>query len=306
MRVFVTGASGHIGSAVVPELRKAGHEVLGLARSDTSAAAIEAMGAQAQRGDTADLNVLRKAATESDAVIHLAFDHAAIPAGKFAEAAAADLDAVRTMCDALEGTGKAFIGIGMPRPTVAAADPEGGTPEGSAPTYANPRAIVWQTISEYTDRGVRTVLVAVPNVTHSDLDQHGFAPTLIRIARSSGISAYVGEGTNTWSAGHTRDVARLFALAVEKAPAGSHLIAAGEPPVPVRTIAESIARHLGIEPVSLTPDQAAEHFKAFPFISMSTTIPANDTRTLLGWEPTHPTLLEDLDAGFYFTAADNG
>jgi nucleoside-diphosphate-sugar epimerase len=287
MRVFVTGASGHIGSAVVPELIHAGHDVVGLARSESSATKVKAMGADVHRGDLNDLDGLREAATNADAVIHLAFDHSAIPAGKFVEAAAADEQVVRAMCGALEGTGKAFIAIGVKQ-------------AGDAAVNANPRSKVWRAIEEYTDRGVRTILVAVPNVTHSDRDRSGFIPQLIRIARQTGVSGYVGEGTNTWAAGHTLDVARLFALAVEKAPAGSHLVAAAEEGIPVRTIAEAIAGHLGIEAVSIPADQAADHFKGFPFIAMDIKMPNAETRELLGWEPTHPDLLTDLNEGHYF------
>jgi nucleoside-diphosphate-sugar epimerase len=294
MRVFVTGASGHIGSAVVPELIRAGHEVVGLARSEASAAAVKALGAEVRRGDLGDLDGLRAAAREADAVIHLAFDHSGIAAGKFAEAAVEDLEAVKVMCGALEGTGKAFIAVGIKRSE---------DPEHEAAINANPRSVVWSAIEEFTDRGVRTVLVAVPSVTHSDRDQHGFVPQLIRVARQTGVSAYVGEGANTWAAGHTLDVARLLALAVDKAPAGAHLVAATEPPVPVRTIAEAIARHLGIEARSISPEQAAEHFRTFPFVTLNVpTMPDPETRRLLGWEPTHPGLLADLEAGHYFTA----
>jgi nucleoside-diphosphate-sugar epimerase len=294
MRVFVTGASGHIGSAVVPELIRAGHKAVGLARSEASASAIEALGAEAHRGDLTDLDGLREAATSADAVIHLAFDHASIPAGKFVEAAAADLNAVNAMCGALAGTGKAFIAVGLKRT---------GDPEREAAVSANPRSVVWRAIEEFTDRGVRTVLVAVPNVTHSDRDRHGFIPQLINFARQTGVSGYVDEGANTWAAGHTLDVARLFALAVDKAPAGSQLIAAAEPGISVRTIAETIARRLGIEAVSIPAEQAADHFKGFPFVALNITMPDNGTRELLGWEPTHPGLVADLEEEHYFTAA---
>ncbi len=288
MRVFVTGASGHIGSAVVPELISAGHEVVGLARSDEAAATVKAMGAEPHRGNLTDLDSLRAAARDADAVVHLGFQHEGIASGRFAEVAAQDADVVHAICGELVDTGKSFLGIGMGRVEDLANHP-------------NPRAKVALAIHGYTERGVRTVLVAVPNVTHSELDQHGFIPQYIRIARQTGVAGYVNDGANTWAAGHTLDVARVWALAIDKAPAGAQVTGATEPGVPVRTIAEAVARNLGIEAVSMSPEQAAEHFKAFPFINIDVKMPNEHTRELLGWEPTHPTLLADLDAGFYFS-----
>jgi nucleoside-diphosphate-sugar epimerase len=288
MRVFVTGASGHIGSAVVPELISAGHEVVGLARSDEAAATVKAMGAEPHRGNLTDLDSLRAVARDADAVVHLGFQHEGIASGRFAEVAAQDADVVHAICGELVDTGKAFLGIGMGRVEDLASHP-------------NPRAKVALAIHGYTERGVRTVLVAVPNVTHSELDLHGFIPQYIRIARQTGVAGYVGEGANTWAAGHTLDVARVWALAVDKAPAGSLVTGATEPGVPVRAIAVAVARNLGIEAVSMSPEQAAEHFKAFPFINIDVKMPNEHTRELLGWEPSHPTLLADLDAGFYFS-----
>jgi nucleoside-diphosphate-sugar epimerase len=292
MRVFVTGASGHIGSAVVPELIQAGHEVTGLARSDTAAAAVQAMGAEVRRGDLGDTGGLREAAAAADAVVHLAFDHETAFAGNFAEAAATDLAVVQAFGDALAGTGKTFIGIGI-RPT--------GDPQRDAVINANPRSVVARAIDGFTDRGVRTVLVAIPPVTHSSQDKHGFIPTLISIARRTGVSGYVGEGANHWPAAHTLDVAALYRLALEKAPAGAQLYAATEEGIPVRKIAETIGRRLGIPAVSVPAGQAPDHFKGFPFITMDITMPNADTRQLLGWEPTHPGLIADLEQGHYFS-----
>jgi nucleoside-diphosphate-sugar epimerase len=288
MRVFVTGAAGHIGSAVVPELIKAGHEVTGLARSEASAAAVKAMGAEARRGDLADPDGLRAAAAEADAVVHLAFDHATMIAGDFAGAAATDLAVVRAMGEALAGTGKTFIGVGLRR-------------SGDGPVDSNPRGVVTRAIDGLGERGVRTILVAIPSVTHSSRDEHGFIPMLIKIARDTGVSGYVDEGANHWPAGHTLDVAALYPLALEKAPAGAQLYAATEDGIPVRAIAETIGRRLGIPAVSIPAGQAADHFKGFPFITMDVTMPGAETRQLLGWEPTHPGLLADLDEDHYFT-----
>jgi len=292
MRVFVTGASGHIGSAVVPELIQAGHEVTGLARSETSAAAVKAMGAEVRRGDLGDLDGLREAAAGADAVVHLAFDHDTMAAGNFAGAVAADQAVVRALGDALAGTGKTLIGIGLTRTGDARRD---------AAIDANPRSAVSRAITGLTERGVRTILVAIPPVTHSTRDKHGFIPILIKIARDTGTSGYVGEGTNRWPAGHTLDVASLYRLALEKAPAGAQLYAATEEGITVREIAETIGRRLGIPAVSIPAGQAADHFKAFPFITLDITMPNEDTRQLLGWEPTHPGLIADLEAGHYFT-----
>ncbi|MGI5455738.1 SDR family oxidoreductase [Streptomyces sp. CA-249302] len=292
MRVFVTGAGGHIGSAVVPELIQAGHEVVGLARSDASALAVKAMGAEVHRGDIADPDGLRTAAADADAVIHLAFDHDAVFRGEFAAAVAADLAVVRALGDALTGTGKALIGVGLTHTGDAKRD---------AAIDANPRSAVARTIAGFTGQGVRTALVAVPPVTHSTRDRHGFIPMLVRIARESGVSGYVGDGGNQWAAGHTLDVARLFRLALEHAPAGSQLYAAGEEGITVREIAETIGRHLDVPAVSIPADRAADHFKGFPFITLDVPMSNAETRRSLGWEPVHPGLVADLEAGHYFT-----
>jgi nucleoside-diphosphate-sugar epimerase len=292
MRVFVTGASGHIGSAVVPELIRAGHEVTGLARSDTSAAAVKAMGAGVRRGDLGDPDGLREAAIDADAVVHLAFDHETMFAGDFAGAVATDLAVVQAFGDALAGTGKTFIGIGLTST---------GDAQRDATINANPRSAVARAIAGFTERGVRTILVAIPPVTHSSQDKQGFIPILINIARNTGVSGYVGEGTNRWPAAHTLDVASLYRLALEKAPAGAQLYAAAEEGIAVREIAETIGRHMGIPAVSIPAGQAADHFTGFPFITMDITMPSTDTRRLLGWEPVHPGLIADLDDGHYFT-----
>ncbi|MGV9563508.1 SDR family oxidoreductase [Streptomyces sp. NPDC003480] len=293
MRVFVTGASGHIGSAVIPELLQAGHEVVGLARSETSAAAVKALGAEVRRGDLDDLDGLREAAAEADAVIHLAFNHGAIAAGKFAEAAATDLAVVRALGDALAGTGKTLVGVGMTRT---------GDPERDAAIDANPRSAVARAIADFTEQDVRTLLVAIPPVTHSTRDKAGFIPTLIRIARDTGVSGYVGDGAHRWPAGHVLDVARLFRLALEKSPAGAQLYAATEAGITVREIAETIGRHLGVPATSIPAERAADHFKTFPFITLDITMPNAETRQLLDWQPVHSGLIADLEEGHYFTA----
>ncbi|WP_435121051.1 NAD-dependent epimerase/dehydratase family protein [Amycolatopsis thermoflava] len=288
MRVFVTGAGGHIGSAVVTELLRAGHEVVGLARSESSAAAVKALGAEVRLGDLADTDGLRKAAADADAVVHLAFDNAAALAGDWSAAAAADLAAARAFGEALAGTGKALVGIGMPR----VADEI---------LAANPRLATGRLIAGLAGQGVRAVLVAVPQVVHSTRDRSGFVPTLIRFARASGVSCYLGDGANRWPAVHTLDLARLYRLAVEQAPAGAQLIAAAEEGVRVRDIAEVIGRRLGVPVRSIPAGQAAGRFGPFaPLMSIDNPLSSLDTRRLLGWEPVHPTLMADLEEGHYF------
>lgn len=288
MHVFVTGASGHIASAVIPELLQAGHEVTGLARSDASATAVKTLGAAVRRGDTSDLDGLREAAAGADAVIHLAFNHDVMATGDMAGAAALDMATVRAFGDALAGTGKTFIGIGLPN-----AD------------SPNPRSEVAREVAGFADRGIRTVHVAIPPVVHSTLDAHGFIPTMIRIARTAGASGYVGDGANRWPAVHTLDLGRLYRLALEKAPSGSSLIGAAEEGAAVRDIAEVIGRHLDLPAVSISPEKAAEHFGPFGMIMTLGLPPASNapTRQLLGWDPSHPGLIADLEQGHYFTRA---
>lgn len=293
MRVLVTGASGHIGSAVVLELIQAGHEVVGLARSDASAATVKSMGAEVRRGDLGDLDGLREAAADADAVIHLAFDHDAVFAGNFGGAVATDLAAVRALGDALAGTGKTLIGIGLART---------GDAERDAVTDANPRSAVCRVIDGFTERDVRTLLVEVPPVTHSTRDKSGFIPMLIKIARDTGVSGYIDDGANRWAAGHVLDVAHLYRLALEKAPAGSRPCAAAEEGITVREIAETIGRHLNVPAMSIPAERAADHFKTFPFMALDITMSSADTRQSLGWEPVRPGLIADLDEGHYFAA----
>jgi nucleoside-diphosphate-sugar epimerase len=291
MRVFVTGASGHIASAVVPELVKAGHEVTGLARSETAAAAVQALGAEVRRGDTSDLDILRQAAAGADAVIHLAFNHDVMIAGDMAGATAMDMATVQAFGDALAGTGKTFIGVGL------------ASRDGGPVASANPRSAVAREIAGFAGRDIRSLLVAIPPVVHSSLDKHGFIPTLIRIARAAGVSGYVDDGANRWPAVHTLDLGRLYPLALENAPAGSQLIAAAEEGPAVRDIAEVIGRHLGIPAVSVPAERATDHFGPFGMVMTLGLPPMSNaaTRQLLGWEPDQPGLIADLEEGHYFT-----
>jgi nucleoside-diphosphate-sugar epimerase len=291
MRVFVTGSGGHIGSAVVAELIGAGHEVVGLVRSEASAAAVAALGAEPLQGDVNDVALLRATAESVDAVIHLAFDNVAAATGGIGAAVDADRIVVRAFADALEGTGKAFIGIGIART---------GSDELDRRIEQNPRTFVAREIADLAARGIRSILVSIPPVTHSDRDTRGFVPIIIDIARRTGVSGYIDDGQNVWPAVHTLDLARLYRLALESAPAGTQLIGAAEPGIPVRDIAESIARHLGVPAVSIPAQAAGEHFAPFPFMAMDLAMPNDQTRALLGWTPTHLTLLEEIDSGHYF------
>ena len=300
MRVFVTGASGHIGSAVVPELLAAGHVVVGLARSDESAAGLVAVGADVHRGDLDDLAGLQQAAGAADGVIHLAFKHDAMRANDFAGAVAADLRAVETIGTALHGSGKPFVVTsGTLMLTFAGITGRPGTEQDVL--AGGPRIDAENTAIALAAHGVRSSVVRLPPLVHSSLDRHGFGPTLIDIARSTGVSGYVGEGTNRWPAVHTLDAAHLFRLALESAPAGTRLHAVGDDGVPMRDIATVIGRHLNVPVTAIATDDTAEHFGFLaPFVSLDNPTSSKQTRELLDWRPTHPTLIDDLGAGHYF------
>ena len=298
MRVFVTGASGHIGSAVVPELLAAGHQVVGLARSDSSATALTAAGAEVQRGDLDDLDGLRRAATAVDGVVHLAFKHEAMRSGHFAGAVAADLSAIEAIGAALDGSDKPFVSTSG---TLMLTGITGRPGTEQDVLEAGPRIDAENTAVALAERGVRSSVVRLPPLVHSTLDHHGFAPTLIGIAREAGISGYVGDGSNRWPAVHTLDAARAYRLALEAAPPGSRLHAVADDGVPFREIAEAIGRKLGLPSASIAAEDANEHFSFLgPFVSLDNPTSSALTRQLLGWEPTHPGLIEDLDHGRYF------
>jgi nucleoside-diphosphate-sugar epimerase len=299
MRVFVTGATGHLGSAVVPELLQAGHQVVGLARSEASATALTALGAAVHRGDLDDLDGLREAASAADGVIHLAFKHDAVHAGDYAGAVAADLAAVHAFADALAGTDKPLVGTSGTGMLSRLGLERAGTEDDVV--AAGPRIDAENTIIGLADRGVRSLVVRLPPVVHSILDRHGFIPTLIASARAAGRSGYVGDGANRWPAGHTLDAGRLYRLALEQAPAGSRLHAVGDEGIPVRQIAEAIGRHLGVPTATIpTPDAEAHFGWVAPTITVDNPTSSARTQQLLDWKPTHPGLIEDLDLGHYF------
>jgi len=300
MRVFVTGATGFIGSAVVRDLLDAGHQVTGLARSDTAAAALTAAGAAVRRGDLEDLDSLRGGAAGSDGVIHTAYIHDFSENNDAAAYARVDGRAIETMGEALEGSGRPLVvasGIPAPAPGRIATE-DNAAPENSAYPRVSEQAVL-----AFAGRGVRAAVLRMPPTVHGDGD-HAFVPALIGIARARGLAAYVGDGTNRWSAVHRLDAARLFRLAVESAPAGTRLNAVGDEGVPFRDIAGVIGTHLDLPVAGLSPAEAAGHFGLFAmFASMDLPASSAQTRQRFGWQPTHPGLIADLDEGHYFKEA---
>jgi nucleoside-diphosphate-sugar epimerase len=307
MKIFVTGASGWIGSAVVPELLGAGHEVVGLARSEASAQKLEAAGALVQRGDIDDPEGLANAAADSDGVIHLAFQHELAFSGNFAAAAAADRRVVEAMGTALADSDRPFVlasgMLGMKAGRVATED-DGLVPD--AATRANPagrRAATALLTLSLRGIGVRSSVLRLPPTVHGDGD-NGFMATFVAIARQKGVAAYVGDGSNRWPAVHRSDAARLARLAVEAAPAGSVLHAVDDEGVPFREIAEAMGRHLDVPTASVSPADAADHFSHLGhFVGLDSPATATVTRELLGWEPIGPSLLEDLAQDHYYPEA---
>jgi nucleoside-diphosphate-sugar epimerase len=300
MRVFVTGASGHIGSAVVPELLRAGHQVVGLARSDSSAAALAAAGAEVRRGDLDDLDGLRKAAGAADGVIHLAFKHDEMRSGDFPAAVAADLAAIGALAAPLEGTGKPLVTTsGTLMLTAAGITGRPGTEADFAD--GGPRVDAENFVIGLAERDVRSSVVRLPPITHSSLDHHGFAHVLIGIARQTGVSGYVGEGANRWPSVHTLDAAEVYRLALESAPAGSRLHAVADEGIPFRDIAAAIGRGAGVPTASIPASDAGEHFSFLgAFVGLDNPTSSSVTRKVLGWEPAHPGLIDDLEHGHYF------
>jgi len=296
MRIFVTGASGHIGSALVPELLKAGHQVVGLARSEAAAEAVVARGAEAHRGDINAPDTYLDAVTAADGVIHLAYDHTfsdVVAAGN------ADLRALETIGERLAGTGKLLVATSGSLLLAMRAPGELGFERDTMP--GGPRADSENAVVALAERGVRSSVVRLAPLVHSDLDHHGFSPALIGIAREKGVSAYVGEGTNIWPGVNTRDAARLYRLALESAPGGTRLHGVENEGYAFREIAETIGRRLGLPTKSIGAEDAAEHFGFLgALVTLDNPTSNEATRELLGWEPEHIGLIGDLEQEHYF------
>jgi nucleoside-diphosphate-sugar epimerase len=302
MRIFVTGATGFIGSAIVQELIGAGYQVLGMARSDAGAHSLITAGAKVHRGDIEDLESLRRGAASADAVIHTAFIH---DFSKFQENCEIDRRAIEALGDGLAGSDKLLIvtsgtGMSSSRPGLPAT-------ENDPPVSSNvvPRTATEEAAASVADRGIRVAIIRLPQV--HDTVKQGLVTYAIRVAREKGVVAYVGDGLNRWPAAHRLDTAHLYRLALDKGDGGVRYHAVAEEGVPVRDIAEVIGRGLGVPVVSIAPEEAAGHFGWLaPFVGWDIPASSEQTRQKLGWNPVEPGLIADLENMRYFPASTGG
>jgi nucleoside-diphosphate-sugar epimerase len=290
MRIFLTGATGFIGSAIVPELINAGHQVLGLTRSETGAQALIAAGAEAHRGDLEDPESLRRGAAMADGVIHTAFNH---DFSNFVAICELDRRVIEAMGSVLVGSDRPFVitsGTGMGN----AVPGQPAIEENFNPNHPNPRKASELAGVSVADRGVNVTVVRLPQI--HDRVKQGLITYAIKLAREKGVSAYVGDGRNRWPAAHVLDTARLYRLALEKQKAGSRYHAVAEEGVPVRDIAEVIGRGLKVPVVSLSPEEAPAHFGWLSaFVGYDMPASSAQTQERLGWRPTGPGLIADLE-----------
>ena len=295
MRVFVTGATGWVGSAVIEEFRAAGHMVTGLARSETSAAALASAGIAVHRGSLEDLESLRAGAAAADAVIHTAFNH---DFSRFAENGAAERSAIDALGSALVGTDRPLIvtsGVALIAPGRLVTEDDVRDP--NVPFPRDPESVA----AAAAGRGVRVSVIRLAPSVHGEGENHGFVPIVIAAAREHGVSAYVGDGNNRWPGVHRRDAARLYRLALERAAEHAVYHAVADEGVPFREIADIIGRRLNLPVASVSGDDVGAHFGGFAmFAQIDARASSEKTRQSLAWHPTEPALLDDLDSAAYF------